>query len=108
MRQLFRRAPKSQDYSAFFGDQPPTSRKQALLNECERLDVSIHIDDASETSSGVYAQFRGVASEAELERRLNAKQALKRATWSNATAILALLVAVAAFIESFDFPMKLF
>lgn len=70
--------------------------------------MSIHIDDASETSSGVYAQFRGIASEAELERRLNAKKALKRASWPNAIAILALLVAVAAFIKSFDVSMNWF
>jgi len=108
MKRLFRRAQKSVDYSTYFGDSPPTSRKQALLNECERLDVSIHIDDASETSSGVYAQFRGVASEAELERRLNAKKALERASWANAIAILALLVAVAALIKSFDLSMKWF
>ena len=91
------------DYSAYFRDSPPTSRKQALLNECERLDVSIHVDDASETSSGVYAQFRGVASEVELERRLNAKKALGLASWANGIAILAFLVALAALIKSFYF-----
>lgn len=63
--------------------------------------MSVHIDDASETSSGVYAQLRGVASEAELERRLIAKKALGKASWANRIAILALLVAVAAFIKSF-------
>lgn len=46
---------KEQDWSKYFGGVPPQSRKQKLLDECAHHDVSVHIDDASESSADFYA-----------------------------------------------------
>ena len=100
MWKLFHRASKSDDFTDYL-DTPPISRKEDLLRNCQKLDVSIYIDDASETSEGVYASMRGVASEAELERRLNAKKTVLQASSANRIAIFALIVAIAAFVRSF-------
>jgi hypothetical protein len=98
MKQL---KPKNEDFSTFLSDAEPTTKKQALLEECKKHNVSPYIADASETSSGVYAQFRGVASEAELEGRINAKKALDLANRANLVAIIALLISIVALIKSF-------
>lgn len=99
----FLRKEQTQDYSKFFGDVPLTP-KQRLIRKCERAGVSIYVDDPSETSGGSYAIFRGVASEAELERRLNARAAVDHATRANVMSALAFIVAVAAFVKSFFSP----
>lgn len=91
---------KDEDFSKFLGE-AKKSRKELLLEKCSKHDVSIHIDDAAETSSGVYAQLRGVVSEAELERRLNSKLAVGVASRANVFAFLALLVSIVALIRSF-------
>jgi len=104
MERLFRPKPKDEDFSAFLGDVQIPAKKQVVLEECKKHNVSPYVDDASETSSGVYAQLRGVASEAELERRLDAKKALGLASRANTIAILAFLVSVAAFVKSFLWP----
>lgn len=70
----------------------------------QKCGVSVYVDDASETSAGIYAELRGVASEAELERRLNAKAAVVQATHANRIAMLALVVALAALVKSFFYP----
>lgn len=101
MKRLFQRPPKEGDFSSFFGDAEETSNKSRLLRECEKLGVSPYIDNPSETSSGVYAQFRGVASDAELERRLNAARTASMARYANNIALLALLVSVVALVKSF-------
>lgn len=75
MKRLFRQEPIDEDFSKFLGEAQLPTRKRALLEECKRHDVSPYVDDATETSSGVNALLRGIASEAELERRLNAKKA---------------------------------
>lgn len=55
--------------------------KEHLIQECKKLGVSIYIDDPMEQTKGIYAKiFRSVASEAELERRLNAKKNIILAT----------------------------
>lgn len=93
-----RRKRNDQDWSKFFGDLPPQTRKQRLIEECKRQNVSIHIDDPAESSSGIYAELRGVASEAELERRLVAKLAIKqssRANWIAGAALLVSLISLA-------------
>ena len=74
-RILQRRKKANSDFSVFVSAIPLT-RKQLLLEECKNQDVSIYIDDPMEQSAGAYAIFRGVASEAELECRLNAKKAM--------------------------------
>jgi uncharacterized membrane protein len=72
-----------------------------MLDECNKKDVSIYIDNPSEQSAGIYAEFRGVASEAELERRLNAKKAVIQSSRANIISIIALIVSVAALVKSF-------
>lgn len=97
MRRLFQRNSRDEDFSAFLDD-AKKSTKQILIEKCRRNNASIYVDDASETSSGIYAQLRGVASEAELERRLNAKKALGLASRANTVAILAFLVSIATLV----------
>jgi hypothetical protein len=100
LKRLFSRKQSDQDWSKYFGEIPQT-RKQRLLEECKRHDVSIHIDNPSEQSSGIYADFRGVASEAELEQRLNAKKAVGQSNRANIIATIALIVSVVALVKSF-------
>jgi tRNA threonylcarbamoyladenosine modification (KEOPS) complex Pcc1 subunit len=100
-------AKKDSDFSAFLLAVPLT-RRQLLIEKCNKQDVSIYIDDPSEQSAGVYANLRAVASEAELESRLNAKNAItlsirandlsKRA---NVISLLAFIVATIALIKTF-------
>ena len=101
MKRLFQRKAKEEDFSSFHGETQACSKKDRLLRECETLNISPYIDDPSEPSSGVYAQLRGVASEAELERRLNAARAASMARYANNIALLALLVSVVALVKSF-------
>lgn len=96
-----KRNQKEEDFSSYLGAAQAPSNKERLLRECEKLGVVPYIDDSSESSSGVYAQLRGVAPEAELERRLNAARATKLARYANIIAGLALLVSVVALVKSF-------
>ena len=96
----FRRKRATQDWVQYLGGCPPATRKQRLLDECKRLDVSIHVDDSTEASSGIYGELRGVASEAELERRLNAKNTVLHASRANKLAIVALVVSLISLIAS--------
>ncbi|MDX1913978.1 MAG: hypothetical protein SFU55_00210 [Methylophilus sp.] len=97
---LSKRNTKSEDFSNFLGDAKLT-KKQFLIEQCKKNNVSIYIDDTSETSAGVYAELRGVASEAELENRLNSKTALSQAKFANIIAILAFIISVFALLKSF-------
>lgn len=92
MRSFFRHQPEF-DWSNYF-DLPPETRKERLLEECRRNDISIYIDSPTETTSGINAIFRPVASEAELERRLVAKLAIGKSVWANRIAGLSLLVSL--------------
>ena len=100
MKRLFFKNTKHQDFSGFLGS-APKSKKQMLIEECKRRDVSIYIDDPAESSSGVYADLRGVASEAELERRLNPVKAIGLSKLAILVAAFSLLVSVVALIKSF-------
>lgn len=100
MKRLFARKQNDQDFSKYLGEVPQT-RKQRLLEECGKNDVSIYIDNSSEQSSGIYAELRGVVSEAELERRLNAKKAVSQSSRANFIAAIALIVSVVALVKSF-------
>ncbi len=93
---------KSRDESNFskFLPKEASTKKQRLIEECQRRSVSIFVDDAAETISGVYAEMRPVASEAELERRLLAKLAVSRSQQANLVAILALAISVASLAKS--------
>jgi hypothetical protein len=93
-------AKKDSDFSAFVSAVPLT-RKQLLIEECKKHDVSIYIDDPSEQSAGDYAIFRGVVSEDELEFRLNPKRAISLSRRANVIAFFALIVSVIALVKSF-------
>ena len=90
-----------EDYSPYVIKEQVRSNKERLLGECKRLGVAPYVDVPSESSSGVYAKLRGVASEAELERRLNTARASKPARYANIIAVLALLVSIVALLKSF-------
>lgn len=93
VRKLFSKKPESTDFSSFFPCEPLT-RKQRLIEECERLDVSIYIDDPLEQSAGIYAIFRHCASEAELDHRLNAKKRTAIYVQKNVIALFGLIVSI--------------
>lgn len=95
MRPLCRRKEKQQDLATFLGDSThPKAQKQRLIEKCKILGVSIYIEDASEASSGTFSELRGVASEAELDRRLTAKMSVCYSKKANIIAIAALVVSV--------------
>ena len=100
LKKLFARKQDDQDFSSYLGEVPQT-RKQRLLEDCRKNDVSIYIDNPSEQSSGIYAELRGVVSEAELEQRLNAKKAVGQSNRANVIAAIALIVSVVALVKSF-------
>lgn len=100
MKRLFARKQNGQDFSKYLGETTQT-RKQRLLEGCKKNDVSIYIDNPSEQSSGLYAGLRGVASEAELEQRLNSKMAVGQSSRANVIAAIALIVSVVALAKSF-------
>ena len=89
----FSKGTDQEDFSAYLKD-TATSKKKELIAECQRRGVSIFVDDQSESSTGIYAQVRAVASEAELERRLLSVKALGSAQRANVIAWLAMAVAV--------------
>lgn len=78
-----------QDWVKFIGDRPPVSRKEELIKICQSLDISIYIDDPAEN---VHTPIRAVASEAELERRVLSKKAVKYSLDSRWIALAALIV----------------
>lgn len=96
IKRLFKVANTDSDFSTFVPATPLT-RKQRLINECERRDVSIYIDDLSEQS----AIFRSIASEAELERRLNTKKTLLLSKRANVIALLFLITSTFALFMPF-------
>ena len=91
--------PKADVDGADFSTFVPTALltcKQQLIEECQKQDISIYIDDTSEQS----VIFRCVASEAELERRLNAKNAITLSKAANEISKGANKIAFAAFIAA--------
>ena len=90
----FPRKRSPEDFSAFLSAESST-KKQALIAECQRRGVSIFVNDSSETSTGVYSQLRAVASEAELQSRLFQSVALCTAKRANIIAWFALAVGLA-------------
>ena len=101
MKRMFGQRPKDEDFSTFLGDASIPSKKRLLLEACKKHDVSPYVDDSTESSSGVYSAIRGVASEAELERRLIVKKTFGLACRAHIVAILAFLVSIAAFVKSY-------
>ncbi|MBT11027.1 MAG: hypothetical protein CMI02_03215 [Oceanospirillaceae bacterium] len=81
------------DWSEFLKSSEPESRKQRLVRECRKYDVTPYVDDPCENASGNNV-MRGVASEAEIERRLAAKKAMFSANRANIIAFLAFLLAL--------------
>ena len=103
MRWPFSKPRNAEDFSNFLGN-ATTTRKQRLIAECEKYSVTIFIDDSSESSAGVYAQMRAVASEAELERRLLVRKAISKSGWANFIANLALIISIATLVKSIWWP----
>ena len=99
----FSRTSEQEDFSEYF-KAAETTRKQQLIAECQRRGVTIYVDDPAESSSGIYAKLRAVASEAELERRLQARRAIASARCANIVAGIALLVALAGLAKSIFWP----
>lgn len=100
MKHLFARRRNDQDFAQYLGE-APQPRKRRLLAECKKRDVSIYVDNPSEQAEGVCAELRAVASEAELEQRLNAKNAVRQSNRANAIAAVALVVSLVALVKSF-------
>ncbi len=93
----FSRKPDPEDFSAYLSAEQSTT-KQALISECQRRGVTIFVNDSSESSAGVYAKLRAVASEAELQDRLFQAVALHTAKRANFIAWLALVVGLAGLV----------
>ena len=87
------------DYSKYFGNLQPTA-KRLLIEKCMRYGVPVFVDDANETVAGIYAELRAVASEAEIDRRPNARLAMCAAIQSNWIAALALVVSLGTLAKS--------
>lgn len=96
IKRLFEVANKDSDFSTF-APSTPLTRKQRLIEECEKRDVSVYIDDLAEQS----AIFRSIVSETELERRLNAKKAITLSKCANVIALFSLIVSTFALLKPF-------
>lgn len=93
---LFCKKRDGTDWSKHFGD-IPVSRKQRLIDECHKKDVTIYKDESSEDIDSI---MRPVASEAELERRLNSKNTMNQAKRANVISAIALIVALISVVIS--------
>ena len=99
----FSRTSEQEDFSKYF-KAAETTKKQQLIAECQRRGVTIFVDDLAESSCGIYAKLRAVASKAELERRLQAQKAITSARYANIVAGIALLVSLAGLAKSIFWP----
>ena len=95
---LWRRS-DPEDFSHYL-PQGPESLKERLVAECQRRGISVYVSDSSETSSGVYANLRAVASEAELQSRLMQAITTETASKANRIAWLALGIGIASLVVS--------
>lgn len=75
-----------------FSDLEDETRKDRLISECRKHDISYYVDDASYDFSK--SIFRPVASEVELERRLAAINALNLSKRSNRISFFALFISL--------------
>ena len=89
----FKKKNTDMDWSELLKNSEPESRKQRLIRECHEHDVTPYVDDPGENASGNNL-MRGVASEAEIERRLVAKKAVSSANRANVIALLAFFTAL--------------
>lgn len=74
------------------------SRKQQLIEECNKHNVCVFIDDSTESSSGIYSKIRATASEAELERRLNQFKTVQFSQKANRNSWIAIAISAIALI----------
>lgn len=77
------------------------SKKELLIEQCSKNNVCIFVDDQSESSIGIYAEIRSVASEAELQRRLDANIQIRNSIKAFWISVVALVVSVLAVAISF-------
>jgi hypothetical protein len=99
IKRIFFGKDQDQDWSKYL-NLPKQTRKQWLLDACRSNNVSIYIDDENEQSSGIYAELRGVASEAELEKRLYSKLAITNSGNANKISVISCGIAVISLIIS--------
>lgn len=95
---IFHRKGKETDWAAFFGLHGVGSNKNALIAYCRKHNIPMHLDDSSENAGGVLGELRGVASEAELQRRVSAYKARRGAFFSIIISALALAVSAASLV----------
>lgn len=88
---VFSRKSMGVDFSRYLGEAQLTS-KQLLIEKCKKEGIPVHADDPTETSTGFYALFRCVASEAELKKRLNTKIVLRQAIYTNQLGFLMFVI----------------
>lgn len=100
MKFFNRKVATDQDWTKYIAE-ATTTRKKDLLLRCKKYSVSIYIDDSAENSEGIYGSLRAVASEAELERRLLARESTNNTRNANIISFLALLISIIALIKSF-------
>jgi hypothetical protein len=68
------------------------SRKQKLIIYAQKRKIPIHVDDVSENAHGLVSMFRGVVSEAELDKRIGE---YKKIFWQKVTFFLVLISSLA-------------
>ncbi|MDV6315924.1 hypothetical protein [Idiomarina sp. HP20-50] len=90
---LFKKKNTDVDWNEFFKNSEPESRKQRLIRECQKCNVTPYVDELGEDASGNNI-MRGVASEAEIERRLATKKVTSSSKRANLIALLAFLTAL--------------
>lgn len=76
------------------------SRKQQLIEECNKHNICVFVDDPTESSSGIYGAMRATVSEAELERRLNNFKSVQFSQKANIKSWIAIAISVIALIAT--------
>lgn len=89
-----------QNFSNFFLKRELT-KKENILKRCADLHISPYIDDSSESVPVGGLDMRSVASEAELEKRINEKCAIINSAKANKIAFLALVISAISMLIAF-------
>ena len=92
------KAMKSKNFENFFPHREP-SGKEKIIKKCESLGVCIYVEDVSEDASSNNI-MRGLASEAELQRRIDGYVASRNSTYALWVSLVACALSMLAFIKS--------
>ena len=101
---FWNRRNKEQDWFSWFG-KPKFSEKQKKIDYAKKKNIPIYIDDHNETSTGIYANFRAVVSEVELEKRISDH---KKLYWQRLRVIITIIGALAGAIVWIGTKLKWF